>query len=78
MVRAKFSLQEIHQFTYSTKRFIFRPQYDSSIAEDLRFAKTSPSGEFSIYVDNPAAEAQFKIGGQYYFDISPVLAPDQA
>lgn len=71
-VRAKFTLTEIHTFSYGGKRFVFTPQYDTSIPEDQRFAKASPSGRFEITVDNPAAIEQFTIGQAYYVDFSPV------
>ena len=76
MVRAKFQLQEIRNFHWSTssKRYIFAPQYDQTIPEDQRFAKATPSGSFEMVVDNPAAQAQFTLGQFYYFDISPVAA----
>jgi hypothetical protein len=70
-VRAKFKLSEVHHYTYGTRKFIFRPEYDTSIPEDQRFAKASPSGEFTISVDNPAVFDKFEIGKQYYFDITP-------
>ncbi len=74
MVRAKFKLSEVHSYDSGTQKFIFRPQYDRSIPEDQRFAKASPSGEFSICVDNPAAQSQFTVGKFYYFDATEVPA----
>jgi hypothetical protein len=71
-VRAKFRLAEVHHYSYGHKKYIFRPEYDTSIPEDQRFAKASPSGEFTITVDNPAVDAQFKVGEFYYFDVTPV------
>jgi hypothetical protein len=73
-VRAKFQLREVHSYAWGGKKFIFAPQYDTSIPEDARFAKASPSGEFSIVVDNPAVDAQFKVGEFYYFDVTPAPA----
>lgn len=72
VVRCKFQLAEIHEYAYGGKDLIFRPQYDTSIPEDVRFQKASPSGEFKIRCDNPAALAQFEIGKYYYFDAIPV------
>jgi hypothetical protein len=74
MVRCKFQLAEVHHFAHGTQKFVFRPNYDTSIPEDQRFAKASPSGEFNIFVDNPKAQEQFKVGEFYYFDASPVPA----
>lgn len=77
-VRAKFQLQEIRQHAGAgakalvLKTLVFRPQYDNTIPEDRRFAKASPSGEFTIWVDNPAALEQFELGAHYYIDFNPV------
>lgn len=54
------------------KTFKFQPQYDQSIPEDQRFQAASPSGEFTIYVTNPAVVEHYKLGGFYYFDSEPV------
>lgn len=78
MVRAKFQLSEIHGFAgFQGKKFVFTLQYDPTIAEDRRFAKSSPSGGFHIFVDNLAVESQFVLGKQYYFDVTevPVALP---
>ena len=71
VVRAKFQLQQITQYQSTGKSVVFRPMYDQTIPEDQRFAKATPSGEFTMYVDNEAALNQLEIGKQYYFDISP-------
>lgn len=71
-VRAKFRLSEVHHYAYGHKKYIFRPEYDTTIPEDQRFAKASPSGEFTITVDNPAVDEQFIVGNYYYFDVTPV------
>jgi hypothetical protein len=76
MVRCKFRLAEVTSYSHGGgQSFIFRPEYDTSIPEDQRFAKASPSGEFKIYVDNPVAQEQFKVGSYYYFDAIPVPQP---
>jgi hypothetical protein len=56
-IKAKFQLQEVrsHYYNPTGRTLVFRPQYDPSIPEDLRFATATPSGEFTMYVDNPAA-----------------------
>jgi hypothetical protein len=72
-VRCKFCLTQIISHAWGgAKTLIFTPQYDQTIEEDRRFAKSSPSGEFKIHVDNPAALAQFELGKHYYFDATPV------
>lgn len=73
MIRCKFQLSEVTTYAHGTRKFTFTPQYDTSIPEDQRFAKASPSGKFEIYVDNPAVDWQ--VGQFYYFDASPVPAP---
>lgn len=75
MVRAKFQLQEVTEnyWNKNAKKLVFRPSYDTSIPEDQRFATATPSGEFSMQVDNPAALAQLEIGKYYYFDISEAM-----
>jgi hypothetical protein len=71
-VRAKFMLTSIKKHCWGdSQTFVFNAQYDTTIPEDRRFAKASPSGEFTIQVDNPLAAAQFELGKQYYFDITP-------
>lgn len=86
MVRAKFMLQEIAESGYgykdsegkyhvnkgAAKKLVFVPQYDQSIPEDQGFCKSTPSGRFEMSVDNPSALEQFKIGHQYYIDLTPV------
>ena len=78
MVRCKFVLAEVTSYAGTgSKKYIFSPQYDTSIPEDARFAKASPSGRFEIMVDNPAAQAQFEVGKAYYFDAVPVPAAEE-
>ena len=74
MVRAKFMVQEIRRHHYGNPgatTIILRPQYDENIEEDKRFAKATPTGEISMYVDNPPAQAFFELGKKYYLDFSP-------
>ena len=79
MVRAKFQLQEVRHNHYgSGKTLVFRPMYDNSIPEDRRFAKATPSGEFTMYVDNEAALNQLHLGERYYFDITEAPLPETA
>lgn len=73
--RCKFQLQAIETSCYSSqKKYTFQANYDSSIPEDQRFAKSSPSGTFTIYVDNPAVDEMFTLGGYYYFDVTSIKA----
>jgi hypothetical protein len=72
-VRAKFTLTSVTQHAWSadSKTLRFQAQYDTSIPEDQRFQKATPSGQFEMQCDNPAANAQFELGKAYYFDITP-------
>ena len=71
MVRAKFRFTGIQQGYGDSRELTFTAQYDETIPEDKRFAKATPNGTFKMTCDNPAANAQFELGKQYYFDISP-------
>ena len=72
MVRAKFMCQEIRHTHYNpaSRTVILRPQYDQTIEEDRRFAKATPSGEMTMYRDNPPAAEFFELGKTYYLDFS--------
>lgn len=71
MVRAKLIVSAITQYVYGTKVH-FQAQYDSSIPEDQRFQKATPSASAEFHIDNPAALEQFKLGESYYVDFTPV------
>lgn len=72
MVRAKFKFTGIQTgYSEQSRELTFTAIYDEKIEEDKRFAKATPSGVFKMTCDNPAANAQFELGKQYYFDISP-------
>lgn len=73
MVRAKFTVQEITQYSWNkdSVRIKLAPQYDTTIPEDQRFSKATPNGEFWMQVDNPAAAAQLELGKTYYIDLTP-------
>ncbi len=71
-VRAKFTLTSIKSHAnWSAKTLTFQAVYDQSIPEDQRFQKATPSGQFEMTVDNPAALEQFVLGQAYYFDMTP-------
>jgi hypothetical protein len=78
MIRSKFRLTEIrtsnHGGSYESKKYIFTTQYDSTIPEDQRFCKATPTGTIEMVVDNPVAQAAFELGKDYYFDATPVAA----
>jgi hypothetical protein len=70
-VRAKLTLTAVIETMYG-KSVRFSAQYDSSIPEDQRFQKATPSASAEFQIDNPAALEQFKLGDAYYVDFSPV------
>jgi hypothetical protein len=77
MVRAKFQLvSETANAGTTAKNLTFQPRYDTSIPEDQRYSKATPSGELKMYVDNPAALEQLKLGQDYYLDFTPVPKPE--
>lgn len=81
-VRAKFMLtrhtHEGYGSNVSGHEFTFTPQYDTTIPEDQRFAKASPSGQMTIRVDNPPVAEYWAahVGKQFYLDMK--LADDDA
>jgi hypothetical protein len=73
-VRAKLVLTEVGEMLHG-KRLHFSAQYDTSIPEDQRFQKATPSASAEFQIDNPAALAQFKLGEAYYVDFTPAQKP---
>ncbi len=73
-IRAKFALTAHKKFSVYGGRFsntfTFTPQYDTSIPEDQRFSQATPSGEFTMVVDNPVVVEYFSknLGKQFYVD----------
>lgn len=51
------------------RTYRFMAQYDTSVPEDQRYAKATPSGSLTIAVDNPAVT--FEPGKSYYLDFTP-------
>lgn len=77
MVRAKFTVANVTKSYYHGKEnpgvtIKLTPQYDTSIEEDRRFAKATPSGEITLFVDNPPASAFLIDGGVFYVDFTAV------
>lgn len=71
MVRAKFTVTEIHNLLWSGTKVVLSPVYDTSIPEDARFQKSTPTGRFEMQIDNPQAIEQFTLGASYYVDFTP-------
>lgn len=76
-VRAKFTLQSVTTYGGEGRMLKFYTQYDSTIPEDQRFTKATPSGSLEMTVDNPAALAFFenRIGKAFYLDMVEVPEP---
>jgi hypothetical protein len=69
-IRAKFRCNSV--VTYQNedfgRKYEFTALYDTSIPEDRRYAKYTPSGRVEILVTNP--DVTFAPGKDYYFDIT--------
>jgi len=74
MIRAKFRVMSVTQDVYDSfaRTIKLAPQYDQTIPEDQRFAEATPTGELSMYVNNPAAIAELELGRIFYLDFVPV------
>ena len=71
IARAKLQLTEITDTNYSAKRLKFYTQYDSTIQEDLKFQKATPTGMIELSIDKDAPVlASFAIGNYYYVDFT--------
>ncbi len=76
MVRAKFCVVDISQHVHMDGKTIkLAPVYDETIPEDRRFAQATPTGELTMYVNNPAAIEQLPLGAFFYLDFVPVEQP---
>jgi hypothetical protein len=72
-VRAKMMLSEVTEMSWGgSKRLKFSSLYDTSIPEDQRFQKATPSASAEFLIDNPEALKQFTLGESYYVDFTPV------
>ncbi len=74
-VRAKLRLTQVTETAYGSKILRFDCQYDETIPEDRRFQKATPHGNAELYIDNPMALGQFKLGDTYYVDFTNAPKP---
>ena len=74
VIRAKFKHTSVlnHSWNPNARELRFEAQYDNTIEEDKRFYDATPSGSFRMLVNNPTALEFFKLGEDYYFDITRV------
>lgn len=70
-IRCKMTLENIYANAWGGSKAIFRCIYDKEVAEDVSFAKATPTGFAEYHIDNPAAAEQLVIGKQYYVDFTP-------
>lgn len=71
-VRAKVYLHTRSEFGGEARQLKFFCVHDNLTEENARFTKYTPSGEITMYVDNPTALAQFQFGKFYYVDFIEV------
>lgn len=72
-VRAKFTVSSITQTHYGqpqARTVKLTPEYDTSIPEDQRFSDATPSGEFTMYINNPRALEELALGKKFYIDLT--------
>lgn len=71
-VRAKFQVTKIATNTWGSKEITLNPNYDSTIPEDQRFAKATPSGTIQLMIDNPPAADYLELGKYFYIDMTKI------
>lgn len=76
-IRAKFQVQSVTQSAVDSagRKIVLQPRYDSTVPEDQRFAQATPTGELTMYVNNPAAIEELALGKFFYLDFIPVEPP---
>ena len=72
MVRAKFVVTKVAKTNYGQIEVTLSPQYDTSIEEDKRFSKYTPSGVITLMIDNPPASDYLELGKAFYVDFTAV------
>ena len=77
MVRAKFQVTKQAKTCWgkppnvaSQVEVTLTPQYDTSIEEDERFSKATPSGTIQLYIANPPASEYLALGKFFYVDFT--------
>lgn len=72
MVRGKFKVVSHIKDAYPGIGVRLFAVCDDGTPENERFHRYTPTGEITMRVDNPEAEAQFPIGREMYVDFTPV------
>lgn len=79
MVRGKFRVIKIAETAYGgAKEVTLQPEYDTNIEEDRRYCKATPSGQITMYIDNPPAVEYLKLGEYFYVDFTAVPKKENA
>lgn len=78
MVRGKFRVTKIAETLWGQKEVTLSPEYDTSIEEDRRYAKATPSGTITMMIDNPPAVDYLKLGEFFYVDFTAVPKKENA
>lgn len=76
MVRAKFQVIEVAQTVYGngkSARIKMQPAYGDS---NRAWSETTPQGSIEMYITNPSAVEQLKLGEYYYVDFKPAPAKE--
>ena len=71
-VRAKFTVQSHQKYAGTGVTIRMTPVSADDVEENQRFHKYTPSGELTMYVDNPAVVEGMPIGSTFYLDFTPV------
>ena len=73
MVRAKVTLisSKQHMYNPEARELEFNCVYDDGIPENKRFYDATPSGHFTMLVNNPKVIRQLELGESYYLDLTP-------
>ncbi len=73
--RCKFRVQKVAQCEWPGEVVTLAAQYDpNKNPEDVSFAESTPSGQMTFFVTNPAVVGTFKSGQEYYIDLIPIPA----
>ena len=74
MVRGKFHISKVASVAWSptAKEITLQAIYDTSIPENERFSRATPSGSITMTVDNPPASDELALGKYFYVDFSEV------
>lgn len=70
MVRAKFRVTKLTQYTPTQFEVTLSALMDDKTEENRRYHKYTPQGSITMMIDNPPASAYFGIGKTVYVDFS--------